>query len=1043
SPCTGDDRGLCCGCSQNEDCGDVDKVGCGNDTCCRARPEIDSFAPADDSVNVCRNAEIRATFNELMNISSFSGNIFVAGDYGFQDCPANTVFLAKDNINNDSIFIKAFKYLAKRFNFVNKLALAYTNPTVHNYCAVRGTVRGLNNPDNTTTISFTPYNLLDPSRLYYAIVNGQEDLKGATTGVMNIWGIGYNGPNGETDAPIGFNATKIIHGKIWSFTTLSEEQDRGICQIDRVKIFPNSYLFSTTENNLNDEKDDDPKDKSFDTIADSDKVFIAYALSADDQILAPTKGYWWNWNWSIENGQVVSIADAGLDADGDRQLIRANEGITDSKTNIYAQVNIEGRDDIKRGEAKVWVFLCENPWPPVNNEGLWQPWTDSGQGCLEDSGSCHDTNYEIYYCRDAGAEGTFDDLPAIEDNAVIRGQSTDNTLVCTDPFGNCIGKSKDSACGLNGKCVLAPNILKETYYFREVIPEIMTASFTAEDTKEGGEVLVTWVAPDDPNSADYPTSYKIYYRLKNVSSYSSLEVVSSEVCQTDPCSKLVTGLENEKEYIFSLSSLNEGRAESELFKEISVTPTKQITKPAKPIGLKAAIINPGNKIRVEWKPNADGVTKGYILYYGTSHAIYGKEVDVGDVINYTFDIVGGYAMYFISLKAYDEYDNLSNEYADEIIVIPEKKDFYFVNTLTNVDFENGVVGKVPVDWARSEQKHVKIAITDERAFSGIQSMLLHQDPGIIYPGICRQDICEDYDANNGTDLCFWVPGTPNKCRFTILDREGNIEKEENQVLVLDNTYRVSWGKLVYRIGALNFQVGKQYLIAFYYKGQSASDIKPQLGASLGHISQCESRSKPSVEAKFQDSCTYEMIDDANLDELTDEEKKHWMNYWPCKECDNGRDGGVCYPKCSEQPDSICLNPPFQTKCYQPLRPYCANDINKLCNIDADCVGSTCIKLDSISRQPEYVGPYNGWKLYLEIITFNEELDSHKDKFGKPLNEIGLTIGYNPTSPYCANDSNKLCSEGCDPGVSCINIADGTDIYIDNFIVAEAVEAVEN
>ncbi|MFH1822758.1 MAG: Ig-like domain-containing protein, partial [Patescibacteria group bacterium] len=1005
SPCTGDDRGLCCGCSQNEDCGDVDKVGCGNDTCCRARPEIDSFAPADDSVNVCRNAEIRATFNELMNISSFSGNIFVAGDYGFQDCPANTVFLAKDNNIKDNIFIKAFKYLARRFNFINNLALAYTSPTVHNYCAVRGTVRGINNPDNTTTISFAPYDLLDPSRLYYAIIKGQEDLAGATTGVMNTWGIGFNG-DGEATAPVVFNATNIINGKIWSFTTLSEEQDSGICQIDRVEIFPSSYLFKTTKNNLNDEKDDKPNDKSFDTVADSDKVFIAYALSADDQILAPTKGYWWNWDWSIEKEQVASIADAGLNADGDRQLIRAKEGITDSKTSVYAQVNIEGRDDTKRGEAKIWVFLCENPWPPVNDEGLWQPWTDLAQGCLANTGECHDTNYEIYYCRDAGKAGTFDDLPAIEDNAVIRGQSTDNTLVCTDPYGNCIGKSKDSACGLNGKCVLAPNILKETYYFREVIPTKST-SFKVEDQQTGGEVLVSWA------KVSGATSYKIYYRLKNVSSYSTLEVTSLEVCQTDPCSKTIAGLDNNKEYVFNLSSLNESQAESELSGEVFVTPTKQINKLDKPTGLKANLIN-SNQIKVEWLPNKDGITKGYILYYGTSHAIYGKEIKVGDVINYTFDIVGGNAYYFITLRAYDEFNNLSEE-ADEIIVIPAIAGFYFENALTNVDFEDGEVGSVPTNWKKSAQAASSIGISTDYAFSGSKSVKIHQDANKLFPGICNFDICSEYS------VCFWDSAN-NQCSFNRPDYAHATNPavyKLNEKLVSPNDNRIMYAKLVFDISQLKFEIGKEYILAFYYKGVNATQINALLSFNNGWATNCQATTAPGASAIYDKDCTYDDL----------------RNNIECTGCLNGNN---CLPQCEESPGYICYAAPYQYKCYKAL------------------------SFGAIPYGTHNNGKYNGWNLYMtETFEYTEELNSHYNSDGELYNEIGLTIGYITTEPHCSNTSatsaltyqrdpsktspeNQTCStdEECSAkwsGSKCLtDIPLGTDFYIDNFIVAEAV-----
>jgi hypothetical protein len=40
NPCSGDSRGLCCGCSQDDNCGNAATLGCDSNTCCRARPSI-------------------------------------------------------------------------------------------------------------------------------------------------------------------------------------------------------------------------------------------------------------------------------------------------------------------------------------------------------------------------------------------------------------------------------------------------------------------------------------------------------------------------------------------------------------------------------------------------------------------------------------------------------------------------------------------------------------------------------------------------------------------------------------------------------------------------------------------------------------------------------------------------------------------------------------------------------------------------------------------------------------------------------------------
>jgi len=59
-------------------------------------------------------------------------------------------------------------------------------------------------------------------------------------------------------------------------------------------------------------------------------------------------------------------------------------------------------------------FICDNPWPAAPNF----PYYDN-----EDNGVSPDTNFKLFYCRDAGEEGFSDDLPALSlDAAVIKGR---------------------------------------------------------------------------------------------------------------------------------------------------------------------------------------------------------------------------------------------------------------------------------------------------------------------------------------------------------------------------------------------------------------------------------------------------------------------------------------------------------------------------------------------------------------------------------------------------------------------------------------------
>ncbi|MFA6525858.1 MAG: VWA domain-containing protein [Candidatus Buchananbacteria bacterium] len=62
------------------------------------------------------------------------------------------------------------------------------------------------------------------------------------------------------------------------------------------------------------------------------------------------------------------------------------------------------------GTLPIFTYFCNNPWPDAKNF----PFIDSSDNCKAGSGSCINTNFGTYYCRDAGkADSTADDLPSI------------------------------------------------------------------------------------------------------------------------------------------------------------------------------------------------------------------------------------------------------------------------------------------------------------------------------------------------------------------------------------------------------------------------------------------------------------------------------------------------------------------------------------------------------------------------------------------------------------------------------------------------------
>ncbi|MBA3047516.1 hypothetical protein FP830_04250, partial [Candidatus Falkowbacteria bacterium] len=620
SPCGGPARGLCCGCSSDSECsGGLD--GCGIDTCCHSRPEIVSNYPLDESDplynsdEICRNTAIIANFDQEMDASSFSGNVIVVGDYGSGQCPSNTNFLTRGGLieKNKKLLAKAFSKILNifknAFNFIPKssnLAKAYEPVGQdHNYCAITGNLTGYNDAADKGVLVFNPAQMLEPNIRYYAIIKGDGDLgDDVPTGVLSAYDIGMDG--GSTEK---FNSVTYANSYIWSFETSDK-----VCELSSVAIDPVSYLFQS---------------------ANEAKDFYAYAKSSTGQDIASIPNvYSWSWSWSSDNPAVASVTNS----DSSQQKV-ISQNVEDNSTYIKAKAVIT--EDIvmspssigqsKEGKAKVYVFLCENPWPPAPVSGIWSSWEDSGSNCTIIDGGCADTNYEFYYCRDAGSAGTSDDLPAIlSDSTIIRGQST------------------------------LQNLLKEAYYFREESPTATTTlNINNADQGIGARVSAFW----DPISGI--GGYKIYWG-KSSATYTNYKDVGLPT--TDPVIIFLgasDGLTNDEPYYFNLTSYYASGAESGYLGEVEFTPF-DATPPVAPANLIAVA---GDKqVELSWSANTDDAAS-YNVYYGVSSGLYGSAEDAGDATSAIVTGLTNGTTYYFTVTAVDPYGNES-DYSNEEIITP-------------------------------------------------------------------------------------------------------------------------------------------------------------------------------------------------------------------------------------------------------------------------------------------------------------------------------------------------------------------------------------
>ncbi|MCK4539696.1 IPT/TIG domain-containing protein [Candidatus Parcubacteria bacterium] len=693
-PCGGNNRGLCCGCSIDTDCsiGIPSGVGCGSDTCCRARPQVESHIPGDIGREICRNAEIVVNFNQKMDTGSFKGNVILVGDYGFEQCPEGTEYLAFDGrryVEKNfaaKLFLRTKHALKKVFKYFYSTDGVYAYDVVtdgHNFCAVPGQTSGYNDAAGRGILRLKPRQLLDGDRIYYVIIKGDENLSDERSeGVKNIWGIGMNGGMSET-----FNGIFYANAHIFSFETLSEQaENNGVCEVDRIGVEPASYLFQTTVNN---QTDDDPADADiYDSIMDSDKVFIAYTLDDKNQVLAPVEGvYDWNLLWNSDNILIADVVPPTAPEIDDQRIIRAGTTKTEGEAVIsvtmeYANNSIEAPLPAP-GAADVYLFVCENPWPPFKADGTWKPWQDKKNNCsINDQGCDYNYNFKLYYCRDAGGAGTYDDLPAIysgqeadDDNTVIRGESS--VLTCSIDGEYCPpGSVINADCGLNDKGKCQRSYLKEVYFFREESPTAST-SFEVANGLDGVSAIISW-----NKILSGVDGYKIYWGTVSNSYIDYAEVYNDgnddheslnceETAGPDGIRCELSGLTGETLYYFNLSSFLNTGTESEYFGEKSVFITDK-TAPNPPTNFNSV---PGDgQVALSWN-EAEGAA-GYKLYYGVSSGVYGGSEDVGEDTSIILSGLTNGNTYYFAVMAYDEYNE--SGYSFEKIGIP----FSFPTNLT-------------------------------------------------------------------------------------------------------------------------------------------------------------------------------------------------------------------------------------------------------------------------------------------------------------------------------------------------------------------------
>ncbi|MBI4142683.1 Ig-like domain-containing protein [Candidatus Uhrbacteria bacterium] len=369
---------LQCGFKEERDCDLTAEItstthGLNRAGCCALRPSIAGRTPGSNAANVCRNTRISVQFSEALD----AGSIGVTPNIGGAATVLRGAVLEQ------------------------QAAGAWETVTTAIPTVMSGSVDHAGNPI-ADTITFRLEQPLVPSAIYRVKVFGRDaDTAGLEQSVRTADGV------------------RLHQTESWTFTTGAE-----VCAIANVRVTPSQFLLQRRGQQAALEAS-------------------AYArVGADFEPIVPVGGYRWTYAWQSTASDVTTpvgcavgsatcafgIADVAKngEARGEATATVTENAFGPSCTTgengnaetvcgtADACVNGRCTGASHRGSSRLRVFLCENPWPAVENPVTWnsypRPTTDTDARSEE----LREERVSFSYCRDAGdPKTTDDDLPAI------------------------------------------------------------------------------------------------------------------------------------------------------------------------------------------------------------------------------------------------------------------------------------------------------------------------------------------------------------------------------------------------------------------------------------------------------------------------------------------------------------------------------------------------------------------------------------------------------------------------------------------------------
>lgn len=190
--CSGASRGLCCGCTKDEECGGGN-IGCGTDSCCYPKPSIKEVSPKAGANNICRNTGIEVIFDRPMDsvsINNDSVKLLEEHPIGYK-CPSSTP-LATESLK-ENVFVKTLNFVEKIIasiaNIFRKDSALADNTADHAYCQIPVNIQiseVTKNYGTSTSLIINPKTVLAKNTKYLIFVKGNDN----NAGVLSIDGVG-------------------------------------------------------------------------------------------------------------------------------------------------------------------------------------------------------------------------------------------------------------------------------------------------------------------------------------------------------------------------------------------------------------------------------------------------------------------------------------------------------------------------------------------------------------------------------------------------------------------------------------------------------------------------------------------------------------------------------------------------------------------------------------------------------------------------------------------------------------------------------------